>query len=190
MPRKSYSKRTLVILVILLIGSVWAMWKLKNYSQTSEQEIRVDLSLVKEVEQWVKVTPSPSFLYSYAIMEEGVIQHLDRTYTYDVIPRELKGGYLFQGIHRPQAGTQLEIELLRPTTIYFFFHATTDGGYSQIFEELETWQRLPNAPQYDIHNGDHGLDMTLYKLEGTPGIHTIPATTEDRACFSIVFKAK
>jgi hypothetical protein len=121
-------------------------------------------------------------------METGVLQHLDRSYTYDVVPPELVNGWLFQGIHRPPAGTDIEIELMAPATIYFFFHPREDGGYTAIFSKLENWERCAAFPQYDIHNGDHGLKMVMYKLEARGGTYSIPPTTKDRACFSMVFQ--
>jgi hypothetical protein len=122
-------------------------------------------------------------------MRPGVLQHLDRTYTYDEVPPELVNGWLFQGIHRPPAGTAVEIELMAPATIYFFFHPREDGGYTAIFSTLENWERCAAFPRYDIHNGDHGLKMVMYKLEARAGAYSIPPTTKDRACFSMVFQA-
>ena len=142
---------------------------------------------VKRAETLVKVTSTPHFKSSYDLMNTGVIQHLDRDYTYDIIPSELVGGLLFQGIHRPPKGTALKIELLEPATIYFFFHHTVDGGYTKIFKTLNSWKKCNTAPQYDIDNGDHGLKMTMYKMEANKGIYHIPPTQEDRACFNIVF---
>ena len=147
-----------------------------------------NIEFVSEIEKKVIVTPTPNFIYSYDSMKNGVIQHLDRDYTYDYIPRELKNGILFQGIHRPRKGTTLKIELFQPATINFFFHYDQDGGYSKIFSTLEEWQRSNDAPQYDIHKGDHGLRMIMYKMKANKGTYIIPATTKDRACFSIVFK--
>jgi len=120
-------------------------------------------------------------------MAEGVLQHLDREYTYDYIPDELKNGVLFQGIHRPPTGTTLNIELHQAATIFFFFHHTVDGGYSEIFRHLEGWELCDDAPKYDIHNGDHGLNMIMYKMRAGKGTYQIPATKEDRACFNMVF---
>ena len=145
--------------------------------------------MIREAEKLVTVAMTPAFEYSFDHMTEGVLQHLDRNYTYDVIPYQLNGGLLFQGIHRPPTGTSLQIELLQPATVYFFFHSKTDGGYSRIFEELPIWKQSPIAPQYDIKNGGHGLNMTMYETDAQPGILYIPATTSDRACFSIVFQS-
>ena len=35
-----------------------------------------------------------------------------------------------------------------------------------------------------------GSVMVMYKLEADAGFYSIPATTKDRACFSIVFQTK
>ena len=149
-----------------------------------------NLAMIAQAEKVVKVTTQPPFDYSFDFMTEGVLQHLDRDYTYDIIPTSMHGGFLFQGIHRPPKGTVVVMDILKPTTISFFFHSKVDGGFSEIFENLDGWEKMSLAPQYDIHNGDHGLDMTLYRLEAQPGAYSIPATTKDRACFSIVFQAK
>ena len=146
--------------------------------------------MIAQAEQLVKVGAHPPIDYSFDLMTEGVLQHLDRDYTYDVIPASMHGGFLFQGIHRPPMGTVIVMEVLKPTTISFFFHSKVDGGYSQIFENLDGWEKMDTAPQYDIHNGNHGLDMTLYQKNAQPGIYSIPATTKDRACFSVVFQGK
>ena len=136
----------------------------------------------------VRVSATPDFSYSYDLMKSGVIQHVDREYTYDYIPTELENGLLFQGIHRPVKGTSIIVELFKPATIYFFFQNTWDGGYSEIFANLMEWEKCTDTPQYDIHNGDHGLDMTMYKLKASRGSYQIPATTRENACFNIVFQ--
>jgi hypothetical protein len=112
------------------------------------------------------------------------------SYTYDYIPAELENGLLFQGIHRPVQGTSILVELFRPATIYFFFQNTWDGGYPEIFSNLKEWEKCTDTPQYDIHNGDHGLDMTMYKTKAKRGSYQIPATTRENACFNIVFQFK
>ena len=147
-----------------------------------------DLEMVSETEKKYKVSVDPEFNYSYAIMRKGVLQHLDRDYTYDVIPRNLIGGTLFQGKHRPPKGTVVQIRLFQPATVYFFFHHSADGGYSKIFPGLKGWKKCKNAPKYDIHNGTHGLHMRMYKMTAEEGVYLIPPTLQDKACFSIVFK--
>jgi hypothetical protein len=144
--------------------------------------------MVELANELVHIDVQPEFPFSYDYMTEGVLQHLDREYTYDIIPYQLKGGLIFQGIHRPPKGTSLRIELLKPATIYFFFHSKTNGGYNKIFEQLPEWKLSKDAPQYDIHNGNHGLRMTMYRLVAQPGIIEIPATTKDKACFNMVFQ--
>lgn len=140
------------------------------------------------MEDMVLVTVKPEFKYRYDTMKIGVLQHIDREYTYDYIPEELENGLLFQGIHRPSTGTDLKIELFQSATIYFFFQNTWDGGYSEIFSHLGDWEKCMDSPQYDIHNGDHGLHMTMYKLKAGKGSYQIPSTTRKNACFNIVFQ--
>lgn len=139
-------------------------------------------------EQSAKVNVTPAHKQKFDIMKEGVLLHLDRKYTYDVIPPELLGGLLFQGIHRPPKDYVVEIELLEPSTIYFFFHNTANGGYDKIFKDLDNWDRCDIAPQYDIHNGEHGLTMIMYKCEADTGNIVIPPTIRKKACFNIVFQ--
>jgi len=139
-----------------------------------------------KAEKMVRVTVEPPFDFRFGIMQPGVLQHIDRNYTYDVVPEELLNGLLFQGIHRPPAGTAVTMELLVPATIYFFFHYKVHGGYAGIFERMEGWERCDTAPQYDIHNGDHGLRMIMYRREAPAGTYAIPPTEEYRACFSFV----
>ena len=141
-------------------------------------------------ENLVKIMVSPSHKYKFDIMKEGVLLHLDRKYTYDIIPPELLGGLLFQGIHRPPKKYTIDIELLSPATIYFFFHCTANGGYSEIFKTLNNWEICDVFPQYDIHNGEHGLINIMYKRNAKIGKISIPPTTKKKACFNIVFQSK
>jgi len=141
-------------------------------------------------EKSVKVTVTPTHESKFDVMKEGVLLHLDRKYTYDVIPEELIGGLLFQGIHRPPKKYVVDIEILVPATIYFFFHYTANGGYSEIFKTLDGWEICDVSPQYDIHNGDHGLTNIMYKCEAEVGKISIPPTTKKKACFNIVFQSK
>jgi len=144
---------------------------------------------LKVADQLVEMEVSPSHKFSFDWMTKGVIQHLDRKYTYDVIPAELLNGLLFQGIHRPPKGTKVKINLLAAAKIYVFFHHGVDGGYSEIFLKLKGWKRAKEAPQYDIHNGDHGLEMVMYQMDAKAGTYEIPPTTKGRGCFNIVFQA-
>ena len=116
---------------------------------------------LKVADQLVKMDVTPPYQFSFDSMKKGVLQHLDRKYTYDVIPDELINGLLFQGIHR---------------------------GYTEIFSKLKGWKRTKEAPQYDIHNGGHGLKMVMYQMDAKAGTYEIPPTTKDRACFNIVFQ--
>ena len=140
--------------------------------------------------EFVKVIPTPFHESEFDIMKEGVLLHVDRKYTYDIIPSELIGGLLFQGIHRPPKDYIVEIELLEPAIIYFFFHVTANGDYDKIFESLDKWELCDTFPQYDIHNGEHGLKMIMYKYESDVGKIIIPPTRRKKACFNIVFQAK
>lgn len=136
----------------------------------------------------VKVTVTPRFDFHFDLMKPGVIQHLDRDYTYDVIPPDMMNGFLFQGIHRPPKGTAIQFELAAPAQVYFFFSSERHGGYPAIFAGLEGWRRCEVYPQYDVKNGTHGLKMEMYRLDAGAGVYSIPPTTEDRACFNIVFQ--
>lgn len=156
----------------------------------SRVERAPDIAMVKTAAILVDINITPSFNYSYAIMKPGVYQHLDRLYTYDVVPSELLNGLLFQGIHRTPKGTKIQFTLHAPATVYFFFQKHFDGGYTSIFETLTNWKRMEQFPQYDIYHGVHGLSMVMYKLEAEAGSYSIPATTENNACFNIVFQKK
>lgn len=148
-----------------------------------------DEKMVKISETLVKVYVTPAFDFSFDIMVPGVFQHIDRRYTYDVIPLELLNGLLFQGVHRAPEGTEIKLELLAPAKIFFFFHHRVDGGYSKIFEGLENWKPCALAPQYDIYDGDHGLTMKMYQLDADAGTYYIPPTLKKNACFNIVFQS-
>lgn len=182
------------LICIVLFCSVMVVVYAENEESIQKDSIpkkddhKPNIEMVRQTEKMVVVTPEPGFIYSYDTMRTGVIQHLDRDYTYDVIPEEITNGILFQGVHRLPVGTSLKIELFQPMTIFFFFHNTVDGGYSEIFSEMKGWERCDTAPQYDIHNGDHGLKMIMYKNNAREGTYLIPATIKDRACFNIVFK--
>ncbi|MGH1362797.1 MAG: hypothetical protein ACRBF0_04515 [Calditrichia bacterium] len=173
----------------LLIGAAAVLQKGPFKKQRNWPQHPVDAQMIKAAENFFEVSVSPEARYSYAIMKPGVIQHLDRRYTYDFIPDDLLNGVLFQGLHRPPAGTELTIKTNQLTDIYFFFHHTVDGGYGKIFKQLSQWKKMPIAPQYDIKSKrGHGLKMIMYHLRATPGEYKIPPTTADRACFNIVFK--
>lgn len=176
--------------LIALVGSAFVLEKGPFRKKRNWPNHPIDKQMVKAAENLYKVTISPEARYSYAIMRPGVIQHLDRRYTYDVIPDELMEGVLYQGLHRPPAGTTVSINVKQLSDVYFFFHHTVDGGYGEIFSRLEGWNKMPVAPQYDIKSKrGHGLKMFMYHLKAEPGVeYHIPATTADRACFNIVFK--
>lgn len=181
------SRISFFILLLVLI-SLFILMK-KNFSSNELLiPVELDQGIALRASDLVNVTVTPAFNYSFTTMTKGAIQHLDRNYTYDNIPEVLEGGLLFQGIHRPPKGTSIRLEVRKPATVYFFFHSRVDGGYSQIFAGLPAWKKHDQAPQYDVKNGDHGLDMTMYFMHVDPGSYSIPATTADRACFSIVFQ--
>lgn len=148
----------------------------------------IDPAFNESIEQLVTVFTNPSFDYSFDHMKKGVIQHLDRTYTYDYVPKEIEDGVLFQGIHRTPINTELEIELKVPAKVYLFFHVNYDGGLNQGLKQNPDWKRCDDAPKYDIFNGDHGKNMIMYVMDGKIGTYALGATTKDRACFNIVFK--
>ena len=139
-------------------------------------------------ERTAKVTLTPESAFGFDTMRVGALQHLDRDYTYDVVPEELLGGLLFQGIHRAPKGTKLHFDLLEAATVSVFFHPEKDGGWSEAFAKLPEWQRCESFPQYDIHNGKHGLTMIMHRLEAAPGRYELPETTEDQGCFNLVFQ--
>lgn len=136
----------------------------------------------------VKVSLTPESDFAFDTMRVGVLQHLDRDYRYDVVPVELAGGLLFQGIHRAPTGTRLHLDLLEPATVYVFFHPDKDGGWTEAFVALPDWKRCETFPQYDIHDGRHGLRMIMYRKDAAPGPLELPETTEDQACFNVVFQ--
>ena len=177
---RTSAKRSLLALLVLTVTAlgIFLGRSLPGWLVTAEAGNLVTVS----------VTPAHGFRFSR--MKVGVLQHVDREYTYDRAPDELLNGFLFQGIHRPPRGSRLTFTLHSPATVYFFFHHKVDGGYGKIFEGLSAWKRLETYPQYDIHNGDHGLTMVMYRLDAGPGVYSIPATTEDNACFNIVFVAR
>jgi hypothetical protein len=182
-----------VLLIFVFLVGVLGLTLLKNRTFINKTEIKTtkhkpNIEFINESEKKVIVTALPKMKFSYDLLKKGVIQHLDRDYTYDYIPKALENGLLYQGIHRPEKGTSLKIELFEPAAIFFFFHSSVDGGYSEIFEGLKDWERLYDTPKYDVNNGGHGLKMTMYKRNADKGIYQIPATVKDKACFNIVFK--
>lgn len=146
------------------------------------------LKPIEKVIPRVDMQISPAYDFKFDTMRVGALQHIDREYTYDVIPEELKEGMLFQGIHRQPAGTSISFKVNKTGTAYFFFHIRKHGGYNQIFETLPGWELCESAPQYDIHNGPHGLEMLMYKQQVTAGTYSIPKSTEDLGCFNMVFQ--
>jgi len=125
--------------------------------------------------------------YRLDVMKKGVKKDIDRHYTYDIIPPEIDGGVLLQAPHRLVA-TSIEIQLHEPVLVYFIFHDICDGNYTNIFKDLEEWEKCTEAPQYDIdpspHNHpdrEHGKPQTMYKLRSTkPGIYRIPTSEKSK----------
>lgn len=193
MAKHEYSLKTIILIgflaVIFLIGlTVKGIDLYKNRGVFANH--KVNSERIDQTEKIVKIIPKPNFKFSYDIMKLGVVQHLDRDYKYDYVPEYLLNGILFQGVHRPVEGTILNIELIKPAIIYFFFHRDSDGGYSEIFRKMGSWERCEEAPKYDVSNGTHGLDMIMYMKHAKKGALNIPATTKDRACFNIVIAGK
>ncbi|MBA3030165.1 MAG: hypothetical protein FP816_15335 [Desulfobacteraceae bacterium] len=193
--RTGMMKKNMGMVFILALVLAQSFLFVSGCASLGTRQARPKSPLPKEkvprgIEELVKIKVTPEFNFGFDRMRPGVLQHLDRQYTYDVVPPELMNGLLFQGIHRPPKGTAIEIELLAPAKIYFFFHHREDGGYTDIFSKLKGWKRSAMFPQYDIHHGDHGLNMVMYQLEADAGIYAIAPTTKDRACFSIVFQPK
>jgi len=70
----------------------------------------------------ITVTIEPHKDFYTDTMTVGVKKDIDRTYTYDVIPKELEGGLLYQTAHRIMSGTDIEIKTHKAMTLYFIFH--------------------------------------------------------------------
>ncbi len=180
----------IIFAAIAVMGvGIFANIMTENPSEEPKINFTPNEEMIELANELVHIEVQPEFPFSFDYMTEGVQQHLDREYTYDIIPYQLKGGLLFQGIHRPPKGTSLRIELLKPITIYFFFHHKTDGGYAKIFERLPDWKRSDDAPQYDIRNNKHDTQMIMFEMNAQPGVIVMPATTKDRASFNIVFQS-
>lgn len=148
-----------MIVVVSLLVVFLKRGRADDANQGAKKERPPNQEMIKAAQRLVKVRVTPSFPFSFDLMKPGVFQHIDRRYTYDVVPPELINGFLFQGIHRPGKGTKVEFDLLSPAKVYFFFHEGGDRSYSAIFAKLDGWKRCASFPQYDIHNGDHGLKM-------------------------------
>jgi len=192
--RRNHKLISIIFANIAVVSTILILMKtlLPSFTDNARSKLLPNENMLRfwVSEEYVRVDVTPLFNFSFDIMKPGVLQHLDRKYTYDVIPHELLNGLLFQGIHRPPKGTSIKFELLSPAIVYFFFHEQVDGGYVSIFKTLPNWVRCTRFPQYDINNGGHGLRMVMYKLDADAGVYSIPPTIEDRACFNIVFQPK
>ncbi len=150
--------------------------------------------LLEILNQYVSIEIEPTMQFNLDVMRVGVIKDIDRDYTYDVVPSEIEGGLLFQPIHRIPKGTSIKLKVHHPHTIYFIFHNGCDGNYTNIFKNLDGWELCDTAPQYDINctwDPEHGLYMTMYKLDAKPGEYIIPpgedGVAADWACWNLVF---
>ena len=144
------------------------------------------------MEDRIKIIFDPKQEFSFDIMEIGVKQHIDRSYTYDIIPTEILGGTLLQNVHRLEKGTKIAFSCNEECIVYFIFHSTVDGGYSETFKNLKGWERCENYPKYDIKNPNgHGLTMVMYRTKILANVNVnIPPTEKENACCNIVFKFK
>tara|TARA_R100000664_G_C2725873_1_gene117873 strand:+ start:465 stop:977 length:513 start_codon:yes stop_codon:yes gene_type:complete len=167
---------------------------MNNVEYVFKQKPKWKSELESDLSQYVSININPVMQYDLDIMKQGVIKDIDRDYTYDVVPKELEGGILFQPIHRIPKGTSIELNVHNPVKIYFIFHNGCDGNYTNIFKKLEGWELCNTAPQYDINctwDPEHGLYMTMYKLIAKPGTYVIPpgenGVAADWACWNLVF---
>ncbi len=77
---------------------------------TSHKEIaNKNVSFENHIKNKVIVTATPKMSYNYDYMKNGVLQHIDRDYSYYYIPTEMVNGILYQGIHRPVKGTSIKL---------------------------------------------------------------------------------
>ena len=171
-----------IILLLVLVCVFLALYLLTVLKSAHNSDIE------SRAGELVKVSTTPTLDYQFDNMSAGVLQHVDRKYTYDIVPKEINNGLLFRSVHEAPKGTVVKFELLSPARVFFFFCRNQDGGYSDIFESLPKWKKSNRFPQYDIYQGSHGLVMSMFYLEADVGLYTLPATTKDNACFNIVFK--
>jgi len=136
----------------------------------------------------VKIQIYPKLEYQFDIMKEGVLQHIDRDYKYDIVPDRISDGILFRTNHEVPKGTTVQFELLSPAEVYLILCHDQDGGYLELIEQLSIWKKQDQFPQYDIYNGMHGMRMDMYLLYAEPGVYKLPVTIKEDACFNIVFK--
>ena len=139
------------------------------------------------------------------VMLPGVQMHLDRLYTYDVIPSAVYGGSLLVVPHRLPAGLDLEFDCSgpgtdegAPATFFVIAHSgenAHDGGLTTPLDwrvsQDAGWRRSAVAPQYDLADvcgcGPHGLNMSMWGLTFRGATHIrIPSTTQDDGAISFV----
>ena len=134
----------------------------------------------------ITVTIEPHKDFYTETMTVGVKKDIDRTYTYDVIPKELVGGLLYQTAHRMKSGTDIEIKTHKAMTLYFIFHEDYDGNYTDIFKNLDEWEICNTAPQYDVDTNNpqmvgHGDNQKMYKLEAKKNTtYSIPKSGDSK----------
>ena len=132
----------------------------------------------------VRIEPHKDFYTD--TMKIGVKKDIDREYTYDIIPKELVGGLLYQTKHRIMSGTDIEIKTHKAMTLYFIFHEDYDGNYTNIFKNLDGWEICDTAPQYDIntrntHMAGHGDNQKMYKLKAKKNTtYSIPKSDDSK----------
>lgn len=184
--------KTMKIIFILTSAalSIVLILLLLFFNKPEKGAYAVNEQAIAAAKKFVKINVTPNFDFSYDFMLPGVLQHLDRDYTYDTIPKQLQNGVLFQGIHEAPKGTIVEFKLSSPATVYIIICNGADGGLSLALDGLTNWKRSPVFPQYDIYNGDHGLIMNMYKYDADIGLHSTPESTENGACFNMVFQNK
>ena len=120
--------------------------------------------------KYLSIETNPTKHFYLDRMGIGVKKDIDREYTYDIVPKELEGGILYQTEHRVLAGTSIELTIHKPLTLYFIFHDEYDGNYTNIFKNLDDWEMCDTAPQYDVNcktpnMETHGMNQTMYKLK-------------------------
>jgi acyl-CoA thioesterase-1 len=146
----------------------------------------------KDLAKLVKYTVEPAMEHKLNHLKLGAIQHCDRPYVYSVIPEEMVGAVVFQGVHRAPLGTKVKIEVLASSTVYFFFYhgGKYSGGYDKIFPDLKDWRKLDADVRYG-HNVDKESSkiMRVYRLDAQAGLVEIPATTSENGVFAFAVKA-
>ena len=165
-------------------------FRLIKYVLFPKRYKEIDNILIENLKEIVEVNVTPKIEYTYDLMKVGTLVHIDRPYTFDVVPQEFIDGLLFQGIHRAPKGLNITIKVKTFLKIYFIFHKEKDGGYVKIFKNLSNWKLCNLKLQYDIKHLDHGKKLLIYEYEAKEGeIISIPPTIKKNACFNILFQS-